>query len=119
MDDIDQWLEDERRPLGICGGCGRSLRHWEPTKCAQCGILLCETCAKNRLVAEPNPRSMRVSPFAPDFPEPGVRDVSDCPCPILDGLDGWRAENARCRTISGRSLGVPALQAVAGALVEP
>ena len=20
MDDIDKWLEDERRPLGICGG---------------------------------------------------------------------------------------------------
>jgi len=54
---------------------------------------------------------MRVSPFAPDFPELEFETFSDCPCPILDGLDGWRAKNARCRTISGRSLGVPALQA--------
>ena len=61
MDDIDKWLEDERRPLGICGGCGQSLRHWEPTKCAQCGILLCTTNLKNLV------RCTRISnPFSSD-----------------------------------------------------
>ncbi len=46
MNDIDQWFDDLRRPLGMCGGCGQSLLNWQPTKCTRCGILLCEQCAK-------------------------------------------------------------------------
>ena len=68
MDDIDKWLEDERRPLGICGGCGQSLRHWEPTKCAQCGILLCETCAKKVPCCRTKPLIHEGEPLCPRLP---------------------------------------------------
>ncbi len=40
---------------------------------------------RKRLVAEPNPRSMRVSPFAPDFPELEFETFQIVHVPFLTG----------------------------------
>ncbi len=73
MVDIDQWIDNERVAVGTCEGCGQTLRHWERTKRAQCGILLCEECAQEVPCCISNHvRSSQIDPvpLRLPFPEP-------------------------------------------------